>query len=78
MSADAAKTFVVHNLEPKTLPELARMKCGHCQHRLSWHVTKGEDTYCSACHCRRHPGEDILRPHQFKEARLSRPGESRE
>lgn len=63
------KKFTVHNLEPMTLSELADLSCGHCRHRLSWHVTKDNGaTFCSACHCLRHSGEDIMQPHNFRAA----------
>lgn len=61
-----ARTFVVHGLPAMTLAELAAINCGHCHHRLSWHVTQDKgSTHCSACHCLRSPAEDIRQPHDF-------------
>lgn len=66
----ALPDLTVHNVGPLPYLEMAEIPCGHCRHRLSWHVTQESGaTYCSACHCLRHPGEDIREPHNFAPAK---------
>lgn len=63
---EKARTIVVHNLPPMTTAELAVITCGHCAHRLTYHVTDaGGATGCGICHCLRSPSEDIRDPHRF-------------
>ena len=60
------RKFVVHGLEPMTTKQLSQLACGHCMHPLTAHLTyPAAFTRCAYCHCLRHPGEDILKPHNF-------------
>jgi LSD1 subclass zinc finger protein len=66
--SEEPRKFVVHGLEPMTARELRAIPCGHCRHPLVYHNTLGSGhTQCAFCHCLRHPGEDIKKPHDFGE-----------